>query len=280
MDIFFKDINYSDLFNNYIAFFFLMFDIPIFVSLFFVRLYYGKFYRSNLEEINCFQRLLRKIFPVISSRKAWIIQGSPGVFVTLFYVWYAYSNITFKKLLVIFPFFIHYFHRSFIFPFCIYSFADIPLEITIMIFISCFFNAIMVNRSIFYFSNYDEEFWLLYIFGMISFGIGAFINLFSDYSMVKQRSKDIHGLNGQYIIPRGFLFDYISCPNYFGEIIEWFSFIVISSSFSSFVCFITKISFLFPRAIQTNEWYKENFENEFNNDNDLSKRRAILPFLY
>lgn len=280
MDNFFKDIYYLDIFNNYIAFFFLIIDVPIFTSLFFVNLYYGKLYNSDLEEINWLQRLLRKKIPVISSKKAWIIQASPGVFVTIFYIAYAFSHITFKKILVILPFFAHYIHRAFIYPFHIHSSDNIPLEITIMTFIFCFFNAIMINRSIFYFSQYDKEFWLFYIFGLISFGIGAYINIFSDYSMIKQRRENIHGLNGQYIIPRGFLFNYISCPNYFGEIIEWLSFIVISSSFSSFVFFITNISFLYPRAIQYHEWYKENFKNEFENDKDLSERKAILPFLY
>lgn len=280
MDIFFKDIYYSDIINNYIAFLFLMIDVPIFISLFFVKINYGKFYNSDLEEVNWFQRLLRKYFPVISSKKAWIIQGSPGIFVTLFYIVYAFSHITLKRIIVIFPFFMHYIHRAFIFPFRIHSSENIPLEITIMTFISCFFNAIMINRSIFYFSNYDKEFWLFYIFGMISFGIGAYINIFSDYSMAKQRSENKHGLNGKYIIPKGFFFDCISCPNYFGEIIEWLSFIVISSSFGSLVCFVTNVSFLFPRSIQIHEWYKENFKNEFNNDKDLSERKAILPFLY
>ena len=280
MDVVFKDIYYSDIFNNYIAYLFLMIDVPIFTSLFFAKIYYGKFYNSDLEENNWFQRLLRKYFPVISSRKAWIIQGSPGVFVTLFYIVYNFYHITLKKIMVIFPFFIHYIHRAFIFPFKIHSSDNIPLEITLLIFISCFFNTIMINRSIFYFSNYDKEFWIFYIFGLISFGIGAYINIVSDYSMAKQRSENIHGLNGQYIIPKGFLFDYISCPNYFGEMLEWLSFIVISNSFGSLVCFITSISFLFPRAIQIHEWYKENFKNEFNNDKDLTERKAILPFLY
>jgi len=280
MEFIFKDLNSSDIFNNYIAFYFLMIDVPIFISLFLVKVYYGKFYNSEIEELNWFQRLLRKYFPVISSKKAWIIQASPGVFVTLFYIVYTFifSNMTFKKILVIIPFLIHYIHRAFIFPFCIHSSDNIPLEITLLIFIACFFNAVMINRSIFYFCNYDKEFWIFYIFGLISFGIGAFINIFSDYSMAKQRR--MQGLNGQYIIPRGFLFEYISCPNYFGEIIEWLSFMVLSSSFSGFIFFITNISFLYPRAIHIHEWYKEYFKNEFNNDKGLSERKAILPFLF
>lgn len=56
-----------------------------------------------------------------------------------------------------------------------------------------------------------------FISGMILFVGGMVINWYSDKILIELRKKTRNG----YSIPRGFLFRYISCPNFFGEIIEW-----------------------------------------------------------
>ena len=276
--VYFGDIDKDD-YNFYIQICFLVLDIPIFLCLLFIKAYYGKFFNKS-EDGNCIQKLLRKIFPVIPSRVSWIVQECPCVFVTLFYLIHAYSEITFRKLLVIAPFLIHYIHRTFIFPFVIHSSKNNPLEITLMAFTFCLFNAIMINRSIFYYTDYDHDFWLYYIYGLITFICGMYINIFSDYSMIRQRNakKDQEG-RSKYIIPKGFMYELISCPNYFGELTEWLGFFVLSNTFSGLVFFVSTFANLFPRAIQYHQWYKVKFKDEFNSDKDLANRKAIVPFL-
>ena len=277
----FQDLNEEDTYNFVIQVTFLILDIPIFLCLLFIKAYYGKFFNSNSEESNCIQKLLRKIFPVIPSRISWIVQECPCVFVTIFYLIHAHSEITAKKILVILPFLIHYIHRTFIFPFVIHSSKNNPLEITLMAFTFCFFNAIMINRSIFYYIDYDlNNFWLYYIFGLITFACGMYINMFSDYSMIKQRNNNNEQTNGsKYIIPRGFMYELISCPNYFGELTEWLGFFVLSNTFSGLVFFVSTFANLFPRALQYHNWYKEKFKEKFNSDKDLMSHKAIVPFL-
>jgi hypothetical protein len=140
-------VNYNDIdkddYNFYIQIGFLILDIPIFLSLLFIKAYYGKFFNSNSEDSNCIQKLLRKIFPVIPSRISWIIQECPCVFVTIFFLIYYHENLNLKNILVIAPFLIHYIHRTFIFPFVIHSSKNNPLEITLMAFTFCFFNALI-----------------------------------------------------------------------------------------------------------------------------------------
>ena len=276
----FQDLKNEDTYNYVIQLTFLISDVPIFLCLLFIKAYYGKFFNSNSEETNCVQKILRKIFPVIPSRVSWIVQECPCVFVTLFYLIHAYSEITFRRLLVIAPFLIHYIHRTFIFPFVIHSSKNNPLEITLMAFTFCLFNAIMINRSIFYYTDYDHDFWLYYIYGLITFICGMYINIFSDYSMIRQRNakKDQEG-RSKYIIPKGFMYELISCPNYFGELTEWLGFFVLSNTFSGLVFFVSTFANLFPRAIQYHQWYKVKFKDEFNSDKDLANRKAIVPFL-
>jgi steroid 5-alpha-reductase len=276
----FQDLKTEDKFNYIIQLSFLILDVPIFLCLLFIKAYYGKFFNSKSEETNCIQKTLRKIFPVIPSRISWIVQECPCVFVTIFYLIRAHSEITLKKILVLAPFLIHYIHRTFIFPFIIHSSKNNPLEITLMAFTFCTFNAIMINRSIFYYINYENSFWLYYIYGLITFVCGMHINMFSDYSMIKQRNNNNEKTSGsKYIIPRGFMYELISCPNYFGELTEWLGFFILSNTFSGLVFFISTFANLFPRALQYHNWYKEKFKEQFNSDKDLMERKAIVPFL-
>ena len=276
----FQDLKNEDKYNYVSQLTFLISDVPIFLCLLFIKAYYGKFFNSNSEESNFIQKLLRKIFPVIPSRISWIVQECPCVFITIFYLIKAHSDITLRRILVIAPFLIHYIHRTFIFPFVIHSSKNNPLEITLMAFTFCFFNAIMINRSIFYYTNYDHDFWIYYIYGLITFICGMYINIFSDYSMIKQRNakKEQEG-GSKYIIPKGFMYELISCPNYFGELTEWLGFFVLSNTFSGLVFFVSTFANLFPRAIQYHKWYKTKFKEEFSTDKDLTNRKAIVPFL-
>jgi protein-S-isoprenylcysteine O-methyltransferase Ste14 len=274
----FGDIDKDD-YNFYIQICFLVLDIPIFLCLLFIKAYYGKFFNKS-EDGNCIQKLLRKIFPVIPSRISWIVQECPCVFITIFFIIYYYENLNYKNILVISPFLIHYIHRTFIFPFVIHSSKNNPLEITLMAFTFCFFNAIMINRSIFcLIKDYGDEFLLNYIFGLAIFLLGIYINIHSDYSMIKQRNAN-QDENNKYIIPRGFMYELISCPNYFGELTEWLGFFILSNSFSGLVFFISTFANLFPRAIQYHQWYKNKFKEEFVTDKDLIQRKAIVPFLF
>ena len=278
--VYFQDINTHD-YNFYIQIIFLALDLPIFLCLIFIKAYYGKFFNSNSGEGNCFQRTLRKIFPVIPSRISWIIQECPCVFMTIFFLIYYRKNLNYKNILVMAPFFIHYVHRSFIFPFVIHSSKNNPLEITLMAFVFCFFNSLMINRSIFcLIIDYElKSFWLNYLFGLAIFGLGMYINIHSDYSMIKQRNANKDS-NNKYIIPRGFMYELISCPNYFGELTEWLGFFILSNSFSGLVFFISTFANLFPRAIQYHQWYKTKFKEEFATDKNLSQRKSIVPFLF
>ena len=52
----------------------------------------------------------------------------------------------------------------------------------------------------------------------------------------------------KYFINLGGLFEYISCPNFFGEIVEWGGFALASSSFVAFAFFFCTIFQIGTRA--------------------------------
>lgn len=279
----FEDLKNEDNFNFYMQLGFLFTSFPIFFILFFIRAYYGKFFNSSGKKKAPYMKIIRLFLPIIPSRLSWIIQECPCVFITIFYLIkyrILYSKV---KIILILPFLLHYIHRSFIFPFIIQSSNNIPLEITLMAFTFCVFNSLMINRSILLFSDYDSKylFSLNYEVGIFIFILGLFINIFHDYNMVIQRKECMKKNSGRkvYILPRGFLFEFISCPNYFGELMEWLGFTLLSNTFSGFVFFLSTFANLFPRAIQYHKWYKTKFKEEFSINGKVKNRKSIIPFI-
>jgi 3-oxo-5-alpha-steroid 4-dehydrogenase 1 len=107
-----------------------------------------------------------------------------------------------------------------------------------------------------------------FITGVCLFIIGAVINIKSDNILLSLRST-----SGEYKIPNGFMYKYISFPNYFGEILEWVAFALMTWSLAGLSFMIWSMANLIPRAIAGHRWYKKTF------DNYPSNRKAIIPFI-
>ena len=178
------------------------------------------------------------------------------------------NNTKTSSFKYILPFLIHYIHRSLIFPFIIKSSKNNPLELTLMAFTFCFFNAIMINRSI-YFCEYSNNFTFINYIGLSIMICGMLINIFHDSYMVYLRKKQ-----EGYICPKGFLYNYITNPNYFGEILEWFGYWIFTQNFSAFVFLLSTIGNLFPREIKCKQWYLTKFKDEC-----PKNIKAIIPFI-
>ena len=206
----------------------------------------------------------------IPARLGWIVMESPCVILMI-----AYALIVRDQLNIIHQIFLllwlaHYVHRTFIYPFAVeMTNPKMPISIALSAF---FFNIVNVSIQafgIFYFTEYSSD-WIsspIFISGLTLFLIGMFINMKSDYYIASM--KKIKGPG--YHIPDGFLYKYISAPNYFGEIIEWIGWAILTWSISGVVFLIWVIANLFPRAISHHRWYKNKFDNYPKN------RKAIIP---
>jgi len=76
-----------------------------------------------------------------------------------------------------------------------------------------------------------------------------------------------------YSIPKGGIFEYVSCANYAGEILEWLAYSVACKNFAAVSFLSFTLSNLIPRALCHHKWYSQKFE-------DYPKRRkAVIPFL-
>ncbi|XP_057538268.1 steroid 5-alpha-reductase DET2 isoform X2 [Amaranthus tricolor] len=116
----------------------------------------------------------------------------------------------------------------------------------------------------------DEWFWERFLVGLVVFGFGMVVNVKSDLVLVGLKAQ-----GGGYKIPRGGLFELISCPNYLGEIIEWLGWAIMTWSWAGVGFLLYTFSNLVPRAMGNHKWYLEKFKEEYPRN-----RKAVIPFLY
>ena len=139
-------------------------------------------------------------------------------------------------------------------------------------------NTYIQGRWIFTFSPegmYSND-WLMspqFAAGLAIFLFGYYTNLHSDY-IIRNLRKD--SSDNEYYIPRGFMFKYVSNPNYLGEMLEWLGWTVLTWSQAGLVFFIWTFANLAPRAITTHKWYLEEFGEEYKKMN----RKALIPFIW
>jgi len=108
-----------------------------------------------------------------------------------------------------------------------------------------------------------------FILGLAIFLLGAGINMWSDNRLIGLRRSGERG----YVIPRGGLFDRISCPNHFGEIVEWSGFALMCWNLPALSFAIWTAANLIPRAMSHHGWYKRTFADY------PQSRRAVIPGL-
>ena len=230
--------------------------IITFLILLFITAPYGRHIRSGWG-------------PNLQKRFGWILMETPALYVMwLFYFLYAdFTNI----VLIIFLFIwsIHYINRSIIWPFLIDKNGSMPLVVVILAFIFNVFNASFHGFWFFFMDNQYDISWLLnsnFLIGLCIFILGMAINIHSDRILLNI-SKEEKG----YQIPYGGFYKWVSSPNYFGEIIEWIGWAIMTWSLSGSIFALWTIFNLLPRALKHHSWYKDRF------DNYPKDRKAIIP---
>lgn len=238
--------------------------IVVFISLFFVNAGYGKFYTKRWG-------------PAIGNRLGWVLMEAP-VFFLMIALWLCSDRRTdATRVILLLIFEIHYFQRSFIFPLLIRGNGKMPLSIILMSILFNSLNALAQGGWIFYFSpqeRYPVE-WLCdprFLAGTLIFFYGMYVNISSD-SIIRNLRKP--GDTAHYL-PQGGMFKYVTSANYFGELLEWIGFAVLTWSWSGALFALWTFANLGPRAARIHEKYKSEFAGQF----DGEKVRRMIPFIY
>jgi len=236
----------------------MIFGIVLFPVMLFVRQPYGRHMRKGWG-------------PALNNKLSWVIMEIPALVVFVVVIFYnEFKNL--NVLIAIILWLLHYVHRALIFPFRLKT-KDKKMPVIIMVF-GLFFNFInaLLNGTYLNFESLTASSGISVLipgFGLILFIAGMFINIYSDNLLIQLRNNS----SGGYQIPKKFLFKWVSCPNFLGEIIEWAGFAVLAGNLAAFSFLVWTILNLVPRALNHHKWYQQNFENYSKN------RKAIIPFI-
>lgn len=173
---------------------------------------------------------------------------------------------------------LHYLQRAFIFPFLLKGKSRMPVAIMAMGIVFNLLNGMMQAGGLFYFAPEglyaDGWAYLLKphaLLGIILFFAGMFVNLHSDYVIRHLRRP---GDTKHYLPGKG-LYRYVTSANYFGELVEWTGFAILTASPAAWVFVWWTFANLVPRADAIHRRYREEFGDEA-----VGKRKRIIPFLY
>jgi protein-S-isoprenylcysteine O-methyltransferase Ste14 len=105
--------------------------------------------------------------------------------------------------------------------------------------------------------------------GVALFLGGAILNIDSDGRLLRLRKSG----EGEYRIPHGGWYRWVSCPNYLGEIIEWAGFAVLTGNIAALSFAVWTTANLAPRALANHKWYLQTFPES------PAERTALVPRL-
>ena len=232
-----------------------------FILLMFVRAPYGRHERPGWGSR-------------IPARLGWILMESPCIIVMTVFFGIGASGWSFADptgIIFYIMWITHYVHRSWVWPARAHI-AGKKMPISIVLF-AIGFNSInsWLNAEWIFSLHHPYPYEWLYspqfIIGVILFITGMRINIKTDNMLFSLRK------NGEldYKIPNGHMFKWISCPNYFGEILEWIGWALATWSLAGLSFALWAIANLVPRARANHKWYKENFSAY------PKTRKALIP---
>lgn len=211
--------------------------------------------------------------PMISNRLGWIIMESTVLVVLWSWIGPAFSKMSLPARLMALLFTGHYLNRSFIFPLRTRTRnKKMPLVVALMAVVFNLANGSLFGIYFVHFEDYtldwfrDLKFWV----GLLIFLTGVYVNWRADNYLIRLRKPGESG----YQIPRGWLFNFVSCPNFLGEMVEWLGFAILSWSLPGWFFFLWTCFNLIPRVVAHHRWYKTHFPEY------PEKRKAFLPFVW
>ena len=246
--------------------------VATFITLYFVDAGYGIFRTEKWGR-------------TISNRWAWFFMELP-IFLAMIILWLTSAHqweIVPLVFLLIFQ--SHYIHRTLIFPFLLKGKGRMPIGIMCMGISFNILNAMMQGYWIFHVAYLQEPLALFvqmgtdwfcnwrFILGTCLFIAGFVVNLRSDY-IIRHLRKNPE--DTKHYFPKGFMFNYVTSANYFGELVEWLGFAILTWSVPGLVFFIWTFANLAPRAHAIHKRYKQEFPEEMQNRN----LKRVIPFIY
>ncbi len=211
--------------------------------------------------------------PMISNKLGWFLMEATVMLAFAFWIPFRKFDWQSPATAMIVLFFIHYLHRSLIYPLMIRTRGKkMPLIIMLAAMVFNTVNGSLLGSWYADFAHYTDSWYHspLFITGSLLFITGILINWTADYYLIHLRKKGETG----YHLPQGGLFRWVSSPNLLREIIEWGGYALLTWSLPGLAFFIWTCANLVPRAMANHRWYKQQFPAY------PSNRKRLLPFIW
>ncbi len=210
--------------------------------------------------------------PTLSSRLGWMLMESPSLFLFTA-VYFGGSKHGEPAPLLLWAMWVaHYTHRTLIYPLRMKSEKRMPLLIVGLALVFNVTNATMNASWISELGSYPRD-WVVgprFLVGVALFAFGMAVNLDADRRLFALRKPG----DTQYAIPRGGLFEWSSCPNYLGEIVEWTGWAIASWSLGGAAFALYTVANLAPRAASHHVWMRRSVVDY------PTRRKALVPFIW
>lgn len=209
--------------------------------------------------------------PMIPNRVGWFIMELP-VLLLVGYYFFQLEIVQSVQGVLLSVFIFHYVNRVFVYPLRIRTKGkEMPLVIALSAVVFNLVNGTVIGFYITQEASYTDEYFYSYQFigGALLFILGLVINWKSDNILIQLRKPG----ETDYKIPTGGLFKWISCPNFFGELLEWMGFAIMCWNPAGWSFFIWTFANLVPRALEHHRWYQSKFQDY------PKERKAVIPNL-
>ena len=114
------------------------------------------------------------------------------------------------------------------------------------------------------------------VIGISIYAFGCVVQHISLRQLASLRSRKKAATLDRHYIPHGFLFEYVSCPHYFGEILVYLGISVLLHLYiNAIVVLLWTFCIHISMASQSHRWYLTQFSQSY-----PKNRKALIPFLF
>ena len=246
-----------------ICYIWLAIAIAVHVTMFFITAPFGRHTKTSWG-------------PMINNKLGWFIMEFPSLSIMSYFLFFGTFSFQSYAWILFSCWIFHYMNRTLIYPLRIRATEKkMPLVIVLNAIV---FNLMNAGLNGYFLgeladpANYQAA-WLTswhFMLGAVLFVVGMMINWKSDNVLIHLRKPGETG----YKIPRGFLFDYVSSPNLFGELIEWSGFALMAWNLPALTFMVWTFANLVPRAKNHHDWYLQKFPEY------PKERKVVFPYLF
>jgi 3-oxo-5-alpha-steroid 4-dehydrogenase 1 len=233
----------------------------IFVVLFFRAAPYGRHFRDGWG-------------PSVSARIGWIVMEMPALLVIGITVISSGRAASPVSYLLLGLWELHYLYRTCLFPFLMKG-SEKRFPMLLILFALIFNTLNGYANGVFLSTTTSFEGLGLpgtarLVAGVALFAAGMITHIRADSELRSLRKPGETG----YKVPRGGLFDYVSSPNYLGEIAEWCGWALATWSLAGLGFAVFTFANLAPRAFANRRWYIATFADY------PRERKSVIPFVF